>query len=154
MCAISQSSQLSYNTARRNCDQRCLSRKRAGEAPFSIILEYLVGATFGAYGLLSTAKHKGYSLSRHPAFMVDLTEEQEGDLAYALAHLMQIHQAALLPLPGALAAYARAAGRVSWHARVEALSSAQRLVCELRKSAVLPIGTPLCHRSFEPPESP
>ena len=33
--------------------------KKIGEVPLSIILEYLVGATFGAYGLLSTAKSTG-----------------------------------------------------------------------------------------------
>ena len=128
--------------------------KKIGEVPLSIILEYLVGTAFGAHDLLSTAKRKGYSLSRHPAFMVDLTEEQEEDLAYALAHLMQIHQAALALLPDALAAYARAADRVRWHGRVKAVSSVQRLVCELRRSAVLPAGRSLCHESFEPPESP
>ena len=128
--------------------------RRTGEVPLSIILEYLVGAAFDVYALLATAKRKGYNISRHPAFMTDLGDEQEEELARGLSLLMEIHQAALMPLPDALAAYARAAGRVNWHARAFSVSAAQRMVCELRKSSTLPVGRSLCHGSFEPPESP
>ena len=128
--------------------------KKVGEVPLLVILEYAVGETSHMHNSFAEAKRAGYSLSRHPVFVVDLQEDGEEQLANAVSFLMQIHQEALKQASAALAAYARAASVLNWQARAAAADAVLRLLSQLRKSSTLPQGRPLCHKYFEPRESP
>ena len=128
--------------------------KKVGDVPLLLILEYAFGETPYLHCSFSEAKHTGYSLSRHPAFVVDFQDDEEQLLANALSFLMQIHREALQQASAALAAYIRAAAVLDWQARAAAAGAALSLLCQMRRSATLPQGRPLCHKYFEPQESP
>ena len=128
--------------------------KRVGDVPLVNILEYIQGATLNLHDLFAEAIRWGYSLSRHPAFIIDFDEETERQLAHALSCLMQIHRSALRHVAAAMTAYARAAARLKWHARVSEVHAVHHLVIQMLKSPTLPVGQPFCHSAFDPPESP
>ena len=128
--------------------------KKVADMPLANVLEYMLGANINLYDRLAEAKRIGYCLSRHPAFAVDLKEEDEQQLAHALSFLMQIHRSALRDVMAAMTLYARAASLLKWHARVSVVHAAHQLVMQMLKSGTLPVGRPLCHSAFEPIEAP
>ena len=128
--------------------------RKVGDVPLLPILEHTVGETLHLHCSFAEAKRTAYSLSRHPAFVVDFQDDEEQPLANALSFLMQIHQEALKQASAVLAAYIRAAAALKWHAHSRAAHAALTMLCQMRKGSTLPQGRSLCHKHFVPQESP
>ena len=129
--------------------------KKVVDVPLANILECILGADINLYDRLAETKRVGYSISRHPAFAVDLNATDEEQLAHALSLLMQISRSALRDVAAAISLHAKAARAARWHSRVGALDAAHQLATQmLRASLLLPGGSSLCHKAFEPIESP
>ena len=128
--------------------------KKVVDVPLANILECILGADINLYDRLAETKRVGYSISRHPAFAVDLNATDEEQLAHALSLLMQINRSALRDVAVATSLYVKAARAARWHSRVGAIDAAHQLAAQMLKASTLPVGSSLCHKAFQPIESP
>ena len=125
------------------------------DAPLANVLEYVLGTMpVDLYDRLAGVKRVGYSLSRHPVFVIDVGLEDEQQLALAVSFVMENHRTAIQQLGQAMAAHARAATLVKWEARANEIQTAHKLVIEMLNSSTLPVGRPARHSAFVPVESP
>ena len=85
---------------------------------------------------------------------MDLNATDEEQLAHALSMLMQINRSVLRDVAVATSLYAKAARAARWHSRVGALDAAHQLATQMLRASMLPVGSSLCHKAFEPIEAP
>ena len=103
---------------------------------------------------LAETKKNAYSISRHPIFAEAWREEREVCLARAYSSCIQLHHRFLAQLKGPLVKHVSLAGVFKWGRYCTGILRVLTLVQSMLDAPVLPLGSPLCHQSFVPVESP
>ncbi len=103
----------------------------------------------GLYTRFASTKQHGYVLSRHPMLAQMLDDASSGHV-YSLAQKQ--HFDVLRHIETALDYHIRVAEMLSWAHRVQQARRVRALAVSIRCAPKLPIGRPLCHESFCPPD--
>ena len=119
------------------------------------ILSFAVDLRFLAEGqqLAGTAR-AAYTLSRHPAFFGEHTEDEDERLARIYRNAVLIHRDCLRGLSGIAANLMRAGARVGIVCQLSGVCTLIFLTTSMMRAPTLAPGRPLCARYFDPQETP
>ena len=119
------------------------------------ILSFAIDLRFLAEGqqLAGTAR-AAYTLSRHPAFFGEHTEDEDEPLARVYRNAVLIHHDCLRGLNGIATSLMRAAARIGMVCQLSGVKTLIFLTSSMMRAPTLAPGRPLSARHFDPQETP